>query len=406
MWLSDFCLVLPDRVVLRGSVRIEDGSIAEIVDGVVRPADVYGDGLTLMPGIIDLHGDMLEREIEPRPNAVLPIDIALFELDKRMVATGVTTPFAAVSFHRTAKNPLRSAESAQRIIQAVSRLRDTLLADFRVHARFEVTNPTAGPVVSSLIDDGHVHLVSLTDHTPGQGQYRDIDLYVKTMLEWRARRGVDDVEETLRRQVEEAQARPKHWEIVRDVVQAAARRGVPVSSHDDDSPEKVAFVTALGATISEFPVSLESARAAKSSGMHVIMGAPNALLGRSNTNNLAALDAIRDGVVDILAADYHPAALLQSAHRIVADGLLPWPEAVKLISLNPATAARLTDRGSLEPGKRADVVVVEIGDPPRVRATLRQGEPVFSDGTITAAPFGRRGVSREALATVRAGSGS
>src|SRR5262245_60822050 len=418
MWLSDFRLVLPDRVVPRGSVRLEDGHIADIVDGVVAQAGLDGHGLTLMPGIIDLHGDMLEREIEPRPNAVLPIDVALFELDKRMVATGVTTAFAAVSFHRTAKNPQRSAESAQRVIHAVTQLRDTLLAEFRVHARFEVTNPAAAPVVTSLIDGDHIHLVSLTDHTPGQGQYRDIDLFVQTMIDWRkTRQGIEQTEADMRRQVEEAQARPKRWDIVRDVVHAALRRGVPISSHDDDSPEKVEFVYGLGATTSEFPVSIDSARAAKARGMHVIMGAPNALLGRSNTNNLAALDAIRDGVVDILAADYHPASLLQSAHRIVNDGLLPWHEAVRLITLNPAQASGLTDRGSLEPGKRADLVMVEMGDRPRVRATLRLGEPVYSDGTIVAAPFARREAGRrsppcarsepgETLASVRAGSSS
>ena len=99
MWLSNFSLVLPDGVVPRGSIRIEDGWIAEIVEGSVSRPAVDGDGLTLMPGIVDLHGDMLEREIEPRPRAVLPTDIALLELDKRLVATGVTTAFAAVSFH-------------------------------------------------------------------------------------------------------------------------------------------------------------------------------------------------------------------------------------------------------------------------------------------------------------------
>src|SRR5262245_29484731 len=215
MWLSDFCLVLPDRVAPLGSLRIEAGHIAEVVDTVVPHADVMGRGLMLLPGIVDLHGDMLEREVEPRPNAILPIEIALFELDKRTVATGITTAFAAVSFHRSTLNPLRTEESAQRIIKSVGALRGSLLADFRVHARFEVTNPAAGSVLRDLIEAHLVHLVSLTDHTPGQGQYRDIELYVRQMLEWgRIRPGATTTEEEVRQHVALAQSRPKSWDIV------------------------------------------------------------------------------------------------------------------------------------------------------------------------------------------------
>jgi alpha-D-ribose 1-methylphosphonate 5-triphosphate diphosphatase len=389
MWLSDFQLVLPDRVVPQGALRIEDGYIAEIVEGAAPRADLTGLGLALLPGIVDLHGDMLEREIEPRPKAILPTEIALFELDKRMVATGITTAFAAVSFHQTTLNPLRSDESARRIIEEVNRLRDSLLADFRVHARFEVTNPSAGPVLLALIDAGHVHLVSLTDHTPGQGQYRDIERYVQTMIEWRKMRaGLVQTEDELREQVQRAQTRPRDWDVVREVARLASRHAIPLASHDDDSEAKVDFVCGLGATISEFPVSLESAHAAKARRMRVIMGAPNALLGKSNTNNLAALDGIRAGVVDILAADYHPASLLQSAHRIAIEGLLPWHEAVKLITLHPADAAGLTDRGSLQVGKLADLALVEMAGRPRVRATLRRGELIYWDGSITSAPPG------------------
>ena len=383
MWLSDFHLVLPDRVIPRGSLRIEDGYIAEIVDTVAPRPDLSGNGLALLPGIVDLHGDMLEREIEPRPRAILPTDIALFELDKRMVATGITTAFAAVSFHETKLNPLRTEETSRRIITAVHQLSDSLLAEFRVHARFEVTNPVAGPVLTALMDAGHVHLVSLTDHTPGQGQYRDIERFVQSMIEWRSTRaGIVQTEADVLAEVQRAQARPKSWDVVRDVARLAKQHGIPLASHDDDSAEKVEFVCGLGATISEFPISLESAGAAKARGMHVIMGAPNALLGRSNTNNLAALDGIRGGVVDILAADYHPASLLQSVHRIATEGILPWHDAVKLITLNPANAAGLHDRGSLQIGKRADLAIVEMAARPRVRATMRRGELIYWDGSI------------------------
>jgi alpha-D-ribose 1-methylphosphonate 5-triphosphate diphosphatase len=398
MWLSDFRLVLPDRILDRASLRIEDEHIAEIVEGVVPQAKtgegvVVGNGLALMPGLVDLHGDMLEREIEPRPKAVLPIDLAVLELDKRLVATGVTTAFAAVSFHRFASAEIRSEERARRIIATVNELRESLLADFRIHARFEITNPDAGPILSSLMEADFVHLVSLTDHTPGQGQYRDIEHYIATMLEWRKiRSGVGETEADLRARIERQQAQPKGWDVVADVARIAKARRIPLASHDDDSVEKVDFVASMGATISEFPVSIESAQAAHARGLRTIMGAPNVLLGRSHSNNLSALEGIRAGVVDILAADYHPGAMLQSACGIAAQGIVPLPDAVRMISLNPANAAGLTDRGSLEVGKLADVVVVEMAARPRVRGTLRRGRPIYWDGSIAGVVANQRGL--------------
>ena len=383
MWISDCQLVLPDRVVERGALRIEDGRIAEIVEGVRPDADLIARGLTVLPGLVDLHGDMLEREIEPRPQAMLPTDLALFELDKRLVATGITTAFAAVTFHRFGNDAVRSEERGRQISQIVHDLRDVLLTDFRIHARFEVTNPEAAPILSSLIEAGWVHLVSLNDHTPGQGQYRDIEHYVQTMIEWRKlRKGMAETEDEIRARIAQQQSQPKSWDMVTNLARLARDRHIPLASHDDDSPEKVAFVAGLGATISEFPVCIEAAKAARASGMRTIMGAPNALLGRSHSNNLSALDGIRLGLVDILAADYHPASMLQSACAIAASGTLPLHKAVRLISLNPAEAAGLADRGSLEIGKRADLVLVEMVNRPRVRGTLRQGRPVYWDGSV------------------------
>src|SRR5262245_15633366 len=250
MWLSDFRLVLPDRVIEHGSLRVEAGRVADITDRVTPDADVAGRGLTMLPGLVDLHGDMLEREIEPRPKAVLPIDLALYELDKRLVATGITTAFAAVSFHRFGNETLRSEERARQIIETVTRLRGMLFADFRIHARFEVTCGEAGPILSSLVEAGLVDLVSLTDHTPGQGQYRDIEKYIETMIEWRrTREGITRTETELRMEIDRLQARPKSWEVVNDVARIAQVRRIPLASHDDDTAEKVAFVASLGVTI-------------------------------------------------------------------------------------------------------------------------------------------------------------
>lgn len=381
MWLSDLQIVLPDRVLENGSLRIEAGRIAEIVEGPVSHAKVRAPGLTALPGLIDLHGDMLEREISPRPKANIPIDLALHELDKRLVATGITTAYAAVSFAWHRSDSIRSEARAREIMLTVNELRPHLLADHLVHARFEITNPDAGQVLTALLNDRQVHLVSIMDHTPGQGQYRDIEAYIKFAVEWSKRTGetYGKTEEEVRAQVAERQRWPKGWDVVRDVAQIAKRYGVPLASHDDDTVEKVDWVHEIGVTISEFPVTEEAAAEAKRRGLHVAMGAPNALQGRSLSGNLSAADAVAAGLVDTLATDYYPASMLHAMHAFVERGVLPLHQASKIVSENPAAALGLYDRGQLAVDKNADIVLVDLRQRPRVHGVIRNGDPVYWD---------------------------
>ena len=386
MWLSDLRLVLPDGIVERGSVRIEDGYIAEIRDSLVPGATLAASGLTLLPGLVDLHGDMLEREISPRPKAALPIELALHELDKRLVATGITTAYAAISFAWHKDDSTRSEAKARQIMATVNEERPNLLADHFVHARFEITNPDAGLVLEELLDQGYVHLISIMDHTPGQGQYRDIEAYIKFAIEWRKRTGDnltssgDEItEDDIRANVAVAQQRPKAWDAVATVSEIARQRGVPLASHDDDTVEKVNLVADFGVTISEFPVTWEAAQHARSRGIHVAMGAPNALQGRSLSGNLSAADAVEAGVIDTLATDYYPASMLHAACAMVERGVLPLHESIKLVSQNPADALGLHDRGRIAVGRLADLVFADLNALPRVHGVLRHGQPVYWD---------------------------
>src|SRR5262249_14657756 len=133
-----------------------------------------------------MHGDMLEGEAEPRPGADFPLDMAIMELDKRLAANGITTAYAAISFWETVRRgKQRSAERACQMVAAIHALRDTLLIDLLVHARNEVTTPSVAPSLADLLDEQQIHLLSLMDHTPGQGQYRDLEQYVTFMSQWR-----------------------------------------------------------------------------------------------------------------------------------------------------------------------------------------------------------------------------
>ena len=377
MWLTDAQLVLPDRVA-HGSIRLEEGVIAEIASD--RPTRLTGQlidarGLCVIPGIVDIHGDMIERELEPRPGTFFPVELALQQLDQRLAANGITTAYAAIAL---ADGPgLRSEERARSLIASVNAARDQLSVDLRVHARFEVSLPSGTALLADGLSADQIHMVSLMDHTPGQGQFRDLETYIEYMTKW-----LGGDRERARETATAGLGTPVSWDVAHEIARLAQSRNVPLASHDDDTPQKVAVMHALNTTISEFPVTLEAALTAKSHGMFVAMGAPNALRGGSHSGNLNALDAIRAGAVDLLCADYHPASLVQSAFAIAQSGLLPLERAIQLITENPARSAGLNDRGRLEVGLRADLNIIDSRALPRVRATIRQGRTIYSDGFL------------------------
>jgi alpha-D-ribose 1-methylphosphonate 5-triphosphate diphosphatase len=389
MWLTNLRVVLPDRVVEHGALHVVEGRIAEIVEGDARAGAgermIDGWGLIALPGIIDLHGDMVEREIEPRPGALFPTEMAIHELDKRLAATGVTTAYAALSLWDVDRP--EGVRGRQRVIETIhmlNRLRPVLLIDHAVHVRYEVSTPSSADLAAELLESREIQLLSLMDHTPGQGQYRNLERYIEYIARYRqVDRGVVEREtvERMRRALDGAAA---GWELARDLALTAAGIGVPIASHDDDTVEKVDLVARLGATICEFPVTLEAAQEAQQRGMHVVMGAPNVLRGSSHSGNLSAQEAIAAGLVDTLAADYYPAALLHAIFALTERGVLPLYKAAQLVSQNPADALGLHDRGRIAPGCQADVALVEASATPRVRGVLRGGTPIYWDALMAA----------------------
>lgn len=386
MWLTDLQIVLPDRVLEHGSIRIVDGLIAEVSDQAA-PAhaqqQVNGRGLTAIPGVVDMHGDMIEQEAEPRTGKHLPLDLAIHALDRRLAATGVTTAYAAISFwepESSTRKAERSGDRAAHLVEAVAQLRNQLLIDLRVHARYEITTPVVAEPLRAALNAGQVHLLSLMDHTPGQGQYRDVERYVSSLAVYRGT-STDQLTAEAHARMRRTQEDDSYWLVAHELVALARQQGLPLASHDDDTPEKVELMYSMGVTMSEFPVALVAAQAARAYGMHVAMGAPNALRGVSHSGNLSARAAIAAGLVDLLAADYAPAAMIQAAWVLAANGST-LPEAVALITCNPADAVGLADRGRIIAGQRADLVLVEGSVQPRVRATLRQGRPIYWDRSM------------------------
>lgn len=396
MWLSEFEIVLRDRVIANGAIRIENGRIAEIRDKPVEHADIEGGGRLLLPGFIDMHGDMVEKEIEPRTGVHVPMRIGIAELDKKLASCGITTAYAALSFigASVTSGVLRSEDHTTDIIDTIAGMKDDLLVDHRIHARFEVTFAPALPMLRKLMDAGRLHLISLMDHTPGQGQYRDVELYIARIAKERGM-SVADASEVVGKRMAGRNGQGDVLNALQDLSARAQAAGIVLASHDDDTLEKVELVHGLGAALSEFPVTLEAAQEARRLGMHTAMGAPNALRGESYSGNLSARQAYEAGLLDMLASDYHPASILPAVLGLseLRDGGLV--AAAALTGANPAHALGLTDRGAIEIGLMADLVVADRQPVPRVRATFRAGRLIYGDGTLSYRRFQPFTVSEE-----------
>jgi alpha-D-ribose 1-methylphosphonate 5-triphosphate diphosphatase len=361
--------IVGENEVLTGMDLIVDGdTIADIVPSGGLPASsgavVDARGAYLMPGFVDIHADYIERMAAPRPTSLMDFSLSLREAERELATHGITTMFHSLSFFDHVvfdSNPIRDPENTKRFIDIIGGSHESKhLIRHRFHARFEIDNLRRVEEIRGYIRDGKVHLISFMDHTPGQGQYRDLEMYRGTIKGYR---GLSDDE--IDREILHLQGKVKlEASVIRAIADLALSNGIAVASHDDDSLEKLAFVHGLGATISEFPITLEAAREARRLGMRTVVGAPNVLLGGSHSGNLSAVEAVRGGCVDILCSDYYPAALLHSVFSLAEKQGLGLPAATRLATLHPAMAVNMGDRlGSLVPGKKADLILVEkIGD--------------------------------------------
>ncbi len=398
MWLSDVSIVLPDRVVPHGAIAIENGVIAEISETPVKTG-VSARGHTLFAGFIDMHGDMIEQELEPRARVDFPMEVALNALDARLAACGVTTAYAAVSFSRGVRDgERRSFDHTSHVIQQIHAARGRARVDHRIHARFDITFDNAIGVLGDLLDAGHVDLVSLMDHTPGQGQYRNLEIHIKNKA---AQFGVSETK--ARQMVATSIAeRSRPQEVLLANMTTVARmcrdHGVALASHDDDTVAKANLMADLGSVIAEFPVTFAAAEVAIERGIMTAMGAPNAMRGQSYSGNLSAREAHAAGLLSILAADYHPAAILPAIRSLAEQDPAGLQGAARLATCNPAKALGLTDRGEIAPGKRADLVVVDNAG--RVAVTMREGRTIYANGTLEVPAARSAETVKEMLQTV------
>lgn len=377
-YLTGAQVVLANETLKEAAVLIEGGQIIAI-DPASRAGakEVDLGGHILMPGMVDLHCDALEKEAEPRPGVHFPFDFACAQADKRNAAAGITTVFHALSF-ANAELGVRNNNTAAELARAVHAWQAHALVDNRVHARYEITDPTAPAILHELLANDEIHLMSFMDHTPGQGQFKDADAY-RNYLARTYKKNADEIEALLADKLAQGEGA---FERMERLAIAARELGIPLASHDDDRPDKIGIVTALGVAVSEFPVNLETAQAARAAGLATLYGAPNILRGKSQSGSMRALDAVIEGVADCLCGDYSPAALLPAVMQLPNLAGIPLYEAIALVTCNPARAVGLHDRGVIAAGKRADLLAV------RNLGSLPQAARVWSSGiTVMALAF-------------------
>lgn len=365
-------VVLPQEVV-HADVIIENALITQITsDQAIRPEDQVIDatGSWVLPGLVDIHCDAIEKEAEPRPNTLFPLGMAFLQFEKKLAGHGITTMLHSLSLGVGLS--LRGEHLVEEMVQLIASFRkERAMIRHGIHLRYEVSHLTGFDLAQRFITEGLLDYFSLMDHAPGQGQYHRPGAFERYVMKNQGV-GLEEVAQI----VEELQQRRRlvDWGRLISLTSEARARGIAVASHDDDSEEAVNRSLAFGATVSEFPLNLATAKYARRKGMGVCVGAPNIVRGGSHDGNLKAVEAVKQGAANILCSDYHPASLLHAIFALEENGV-PLCQAVSMASHNPAQViGRHSEIGSIELGKRADLLVVrKVRSVPLVRNTIVNG---------------------------------
>lgn len=357
-------------------LSFRDGKIAEPHPGDDGGQAIDLEGDYLIPGLVELHTDNLEKHFVPRTGVSWPVGLSsVVAHDVHMVGSGVTTVFDAVTVGEPGDKHMRK-ELFHASLDALEDAEEAglLRADHYLHLRCEVAGDDVVERVEPLLERKNLRLFSVMDHTPGQRQWRDLDAYKRySSLE-------HEPEHLIRERIDglvalQAKNAKKN---LREIIRLCRENGFPLASHDDTTEAHVRENAAGGVLIAEFPTTLEAAREARAHGLSIVMGAPNVVRGGSHSGNVAALDLAREGLLDILSSDYMPASLLHAAFMLPELAGIPLADALRTVTLAPAKAVGLHDRGELAPGKRADAARVKlVNGVPMVRAVWREGRQVL-----------------------------
>ncbi|ARE38796.1 Metal-dependent hydrolase involved in phosphonate metabolism [Rhodovulum sp. P5] len=384
-------VILPDQVA-QVSVRVENGTITGLDTARDGARVIDASGLTLAPALIDIHGDAFERQVMPRPGVFTPVDVAILETDRQLAGNGIATAYHALTL--SWEPGLRSVERATEIADRLEALAPRLAAENRLQLRWEtfcfearplIEKTLAGPLTPALAFNDHTSMAMLHPGTPLQERpfefdpaFPVVDLQDAATLDkfdGRAKRSGLDRADYIRLMGDMWDRRPQVPDVIAEVAEASRAAGAPMLSHDDSQVATRDFYRGHGARISEFPMNIPVAEAARDAGDKIVFGAPNAMRGGSHLGSPGAGDMVERGLCDILASDYFYPAMLGAVARLHAEARAPLPAIWALVSDNPAAALGLSDRGRIAPDNRADLVLLDWpeGGAPAPLLTLRHG---------------------------------
>lgn len=378
MIVNNVVLVLENEAIT-GSLEMRDGRISSFSETCSRQPDALdGEGGFLLPGLVELHTDNLDKFFTPRPKVDWPAHSAMSSHDALMVANGITTVLDAIGVGDVRDGGHR-LDNLSKMIDAIqeSNRKGLNRAEHLLHLRCELPHHATLPLFEALMATPELALVSLMDHSPGQRQYASLEKY-REYYQGKYQLSDREMDAFEREQLMLA----AEWsQPNREAISALCRkRGIVLASHDDATAAHVAESQAVGSAIAEFPTTLEAARASRALGMQVLMGAPNIVRGGSHSGNVAAWELAAHNMLDILSSDYYPASLLEAAFRLASDerNTLALPQAVALVSRNPAKALGLSDRGAIAEGLRADLILAHTQHGyPHISHVWSQGRQVY-----------------------------
>jgi alpha-D-ribose 1-methylphosphonate 5-triphosphate diphosphatase len=368
-------VVFEDRVET-AAVRIEAGRITGIDVARDGAAVIPAKGRILAPAFVDVHGDAFERQVMPRPGVMIPLDTALLETDRQLAANGIATAYHALTL--SWEPGLRSVETGWQVVRTLEALRPRLTADNRLQLRWETFCPEAEPLIRHVLAAQDRPSLAFNDHTSSMLLHYDIPVqdrpldqvepypvtsfddprFLKKMAD-QARRAQLTGESYAALLTSVWQHRAEVPGMIARLAGLARAHGAAMLSHDDSQAETRSYYRGLGAAVAEFPMHERVCLAARAGGDWIVLGAPNAMRGGSHLGSPGAAEMVARGLCDILASDYFYPAMLGAMVRLHADRVAPLPALWKLVSLTPARAMGLTDRGRIAPGQRADLLLLD-----------------------------------------------
>ncbi|MCX8957671.1 alpha-D-ribose 1-methylphosphonate 5-triphosphate diphosphatase [Erwinia psidii] len=378
MIINNVHMVLQEEVLF-GSLEITDGIIRHCSATTSRlPQALDGEGGWLLPGLIELHTDNLDKHFTPRPGVSWPAASAMKNHDAAIISSGITTVLDAVAIGDVRAGGDR-LDNVQKMIDAIrySQQQHLNRAEHFLHLRCELPHPTTQTLFSQLKKTPELRLVSLMDHSPGQRQFVSAEKY-RTYYQGKYHLNDGQMDEFTRQQL----AFAERWsQPNREAIAAQCRQlGLTLSSHDDATVAHIDDACRSGVVIAEFPTTPEAAQSAQQHGLQVLMGAPNVIRGKSHSGNVSARALAQSGLLTMLSSDYYPGSLLDAVFKLADDETIPCslPQAVAMASLTPAGALGLDDRGTINEGKRADLVLVrECNGEPHIQRVWSRGRRVF-----------------------------